>query len=153
MARDRNAGDMPGGPGCSLTLREMEGEFMTAQKFGDLIYTFDAAAGEALGKRESHTPKIEAPARVKPDELFDLKVTVGPHPNTVEHAIRWIMVAFEEEGRAFNPVYLGKASFNAVTTQPEVTLKVRLAKGGVIHAVEYCNLHGLWAGKKEIKIQ
>ena len=126
---------------------------MTAQKFGDLIYTYDAAAGEALGKRESHTPKIEAPARVKPDEAFDLRVTVGPHPNTVEHSIRWITVFLEEDGRAFNPVFLGKASLNPVTTQPELVLKVKLAKGGVIHAVEYCNLHGLWAGKKEIKVQ
>jgi superoxide reductase len=132
----------------------MRGEFMTGQKsFGNLIYTYDAAAGEALGKRESHTPKIEAPAQVKPDESFDLKVTVGPHPNTIEHGIRWIMVAFEEDGRAFNPVYLGKASFNPVTTQPEISLKVKLAKGGVIHAVQYCNLHGLWAGKREIRVQ
>jgi superoxide reductase len=126
---------------------------MTAQKIGDLIYTFDGAAGEALGKRESHTPKIEAPAQVKPDDIFELKVTVGPHPNTVEHSIRWIMVVFEEEGRAFNPVFLGKVSLNPVTSQPEIVLKVRLAKGGVIHAVEYCNLHGLWAGKKEISVR
>ncbi len=126
---------------------------MTEHALGDLIYTFDAAAGEALGKRESHTPKIEAPAQVKPDEQFSLKVTVGPHPNTVEHSIRWIMVMFEEEGRAFNPVYLGKASLNPVTTQPEMILSVKLQKGGVIHAVEYCNLHGLWSGKMAIKVR
>jgi superoxide reductase len=47
---------------------------------GSLIYMYDSAAGEALGKRESHTPRIDAPAKVKPDEIFDLKVTVGPHP-------------------------------------------------------------------------
>jgi superoxide reductase len=33
-----------------------------------------------------------------------------------------------------------------------VILKLKLQKGGVIHAVEYCNLHGLWSGKKEIKV-
>jgi superoxide reductase len=126
---------------------------MTGHAFGDLIYTFDAAAGEALGKRESHTPKIEAPAQVKPDEQFSLKVTVGPHPNTVEHSIRWITVMFEEEGRAFNPVFLGKSSLNPVTTQPEIILSLKLQKGGVIHAVEYCNLHGLWSGKREIKVR
>ena len=48
--------------------------------------------------------KLMPPVRVKPDEAFDLKVTVGPHPNTVEHSIRWIMVTLEEERRAFNPV-------------------------------------------------
>jgi superoxide reductase len=126
---------------------------MVEHAFGNLIYTFDGAAGEALGKRESHTPKIDVPARVKPDEAFDLKVTVGPHPNTVEHSIRWIMVTVEEEGRAFNPVVLAKVSLTPVTAQPEVVLKVKLSKSGVIHAVEYCNLHGLWAGKKEITVQ
>jgi superoxide reductase len=118
-----------------------------------MIYTYDAAAGEALGKRESHTPKIDAPAQVKPDTPFTVKVTVGPHPNTAEHSIRWIMILFHEEGRAFNPVYLGKASFNPVTTQPEIVLSLKLQKGGAIHAVEYCNLHGLWAGQKEIAVQ
>jgi superoxide reductase len=126
---------------------------MTGQTFGDLIYTFDAAAGEALGKRESHTPKIDAPVQVKADEQFNLKVSVGPHPNTVEHSIRWIMVMFQEDGRPFNPIYLGKVSLNPVTTQPEMILNVKLQKSGVIHAIEYCNLHGLWSGKREIKIK
>ncbi len=91
---------------------------MVEHAFGNLIYTFDAAAGEALGKRESHTPKIDAPVPVKPDEAFDLKVTVGPHPNTVEHSIWWIMVTLEEEGRAFNPVVLAKVILTPVTAQP-----------------------------------
>ena len=126
---------------------------MAEHSFGNLVYTYDGAAGEALGKRESHTPKIECPASVKPDTAFDLKVMVGPHPNTVEHSIRWLMVTIEEEGRPFNPVLIGKVSFTPVTAQPEVVFKVKLQKGGVIHAVEYCNLHGFWAGKKEIKVQ
>jgi superoxide reductase len=122
------------------------------KNFGDLIYTFDNAAGEALGKRESHTPKIVAPAKVKPDEAFDVKVMVGPHPNTVEHSIRWISVYLVEDGRAFNPIVLSNVSFAQVTVQPEVVLKLKLQKGGVIQAVEYCNLHGLWSGKKEIQV-
>ncbi len=125
---------------------------MEGKDLGSIIYSFDTAAGEALGKRESHTPKIEAPATAKPDEAVIVKVAVGPHPNTVEHSIRWLAVFFYEEGRAFNPVTLAKVSFNAPTTEPEITLKVKLPKSGVIHALEYCNLHGLWSGKKEITI-
>ena len=137
-----------------MSSQKMAGESMTGQhSFGNLIYTYDAAAGEALGKRESHTPKIEAPAQVKPDELFSLKVTVGPHPNTVEHSIRWIMVMFEEEGRAFNPVFLGKVSLNPVTTQPEVIISVNCQRAASSMPSRYCNLHGLWTGKKEIKVQ
>jgi superoxide reductase len=48
---------------------------------------------------------------------------------------------------------LAKVSLTPVTTQPEVVLKIKLLKSGVIHVIEYCNLHGLWAGKKEIKVQ
>jgi superoxide reductase len=51
-----------------------------------------------------HTPKIEVPDKVKPGEAIRVKVTVGPHPNTMEHSIRWIQVYFVEEGRAFNPI-------------------------------------------------
>jgi superoxide reductase len=123
---------------------------MEKNDLGSLIYTYDMAAGEALGKREAHTPKIEAPAKAKPDQPVTIKITVGPHPNTVEHSIRWLTVFFYEEGRAFNPISLAKVSFNAPTTEPEITLSVKLSKSGVIHALEYCNLHGLWSGKKEI---
>ena len=123
---------------------------MEKKDLGVLINTFDGAAGEAVGKRESHTPKIEAPDKVKADEVVTIKVSVGPHPNTVEHSIRWLEVFFYEDGRAFNPVMLAKVSFNAPTTDPDITLKVKFSKSGVIHALEYCNLHGLWAAKKEI---
>ena len=122
------------------------------KNFGELIYTFDQAAGEALGKRESHTPKIDAPATVKADQMFEAKVMVGPHPNTVEHSIRWIALYLNEDGRAFNPVFLGKVSLTPVVAQPDVTFRLKLQKGGVLHAVEYCSLHGLWSGKKEIKV-
>jgi superoxide reductase len=125
---------------------------MDKRDLGSLIYTYDMATGEALGKRENHTPKIEAPPTAKPDQQINLKITVGPHPNTVEHSIRWIAVFFQEEGRAFNPIILAKVSFNAPTTEPEITLSVKFAKSGVIHALEYCNLHGLWSGRKEITI-
>lgn len=119
---------------------------------GQLVYTYDAAAGEALAKRESHTPKIELPATIKSGEAVVIKISVGPHPNTLEHSIRWVKVYFEEEGRAFNPIYYGKAGFNPGTTDPEVTFKMKFTKGGVLHVVEYCNLHGLWSNKKEIRV-
>lgn len=127
-------------------------EQMEIKDIGALIYTYDMAAGEALGKRESHTPKIEVPATIKSGEPVTVKVSVGPHPNTLEHSIRWVKLYLAEEGRAFNPVTIAKAGFNPGTTDPEAVFKVRFSKGGVLHAVEYCNLHGLWSAKKEIKV-
>ena len=112
-----------------------------------------ALPGKLSGNARATRQRLKLRRKLRPDEIFDLKITVGPHPNTVEHSIRWIMVTLEESGRPFNPVLLGKVSFTPVTTQPEVVMKVKLLKGGVIHAVEYCNLHGFWAGKKEIIVQ
>ena len=121
------------------------------EAFGRLIYTPETAAGEAISKVESHTPKIEAPASVKIGEPFELTVTVGPHPNTVEHSIRRIEVYFFEEGRPFNPVHLTTTALTPMYTEPYIRLKIKLSKSGTIHAIEYCNLHGLWEGRKQIR--
>lgn len=122
------------------------------EKLGNLIYTPETASGEAISKVETHTPRIEAPDTVKAGEPFYVKVSVGPHPNTVQHSIRWVEVYFKEEGRPFNPVMLARVVFEPEYSEPEVTLKVTLKKSGVIYAVEYCNLHGLWEGRKEVKV-
>jgi superoxide reductase len=125
---------------------------MEMKDLGALVNTYDMAAGEALGKRESHTPKIEIPAMVKAGEAVMVKVSVGPHPNTLEHSIRWIKLYYAEEGRAFNPIAFGTIEFNPGTTDPEAVFKIKFSKNGILHAVEYCNLHGLWSAKKEIKV-
>jgi superoxide reductase len=122
------------------------------EPFGKLVYTPETAAGEAISKVESHTPKIAAPDSVKAGQPFELRVTVGPHPNTVEHSIRRIEVYFNEEGRSFNPVHLATTAFTPVYSEPKMTLSLQLSKPGTIYAVEYCNLHGLWEGRKEIKV-
>ena len=49
-----------------LTVFEVKGK-MEKKDLGATINTYDMAAGEALGKREGHTPRIEAPAKAKPD--------------------------------------------------------------------------------------
>jgi desulfoferrodoxin (superoxide reductase-like protein) len=74
---------------------EMNGR-MKREDLGAAIYTYDLAAGEALGKREGHTPKIEAPVKAKPGEAVTIRVSVGPHTNTMEHSIRWIAVFYYE---------------------------------------------------------
>lgn len=120
--------------------------------FGNLIYTPERATGEAVSKIESHTPKIEAPDSVKADQPFEVKISVGPHPNTVEHSIRSIEVYFYEEGRAFNPILLANIALTPVYTQPTLKLTLTLKKSGTLYAVEYCNLHGLWEARKKITV-
>jgi len=120
--------------------------------FGSLIYTPETASGEAISKIESHTPKIEAPDAVKADEPFEVRVIVGPHPNTVEHSIRVIEVYFYEDGRPFNPILVASITLTPIYSEPDVRLKMKLRKSGVLYAIEYCNIHGLWEGRKEIKV-
>jgi len=120
---------------------------------GSLIYTPERAAGEAISKVESHTPKLEAPDKVKAGQPFEVKVSVGPHPNTVEHSIRRVEIYFEEEGRAFNPVLVASVDLAPVYSEPSVVLTLKLHKSGTIYAVEYCNLHGLWEAKKRVAVE
>jgi superoxide reductase len=125
---------------------------VAVEPFGKLVYTPETAAGEAISKVESHTPKIEAPESVKAGQPFELRVTVGPHPNTVEHSIRRIEIYVNEEGRPFNPVHLAATALTPVYSEPNVMLSLKLSKPGTIYAVEYCNLHGLWEARKEIRV-
>jgi superoxide reductase len=127
-------------------------EGVIMQEFGKLIYTSETAAGEAISKVESHTPRITCPDTVAAGKPFEVRINVGPHPNTVEHSIRRIEVYLHEEGRAFNPVFLAAANLTPVYSEPDMKLNLKLNKGGTIYAVEYCNLHGLWEGRKAIKV-
>lgn len=119
----------------------------------ELIYTADSAKGEALSKVESHTPKIEAPGSVRKGEVFRVKVSVGPHPNTLEHSIRYIELYVEEEGRAFNPILIGRYELTPVYSEPVVEAYLKLQKSGRLIALEYCNIHGLWESHREVKVE
>jgi len=127
---------------------------VTMSKYlGDMIYSEDRVPPKYASKAASHTPRIDAPDRVRPGEDFTLKIVVGPHPNTVDHSIRWIDVFLYEEGREFNPIHIARILLEAGYTLPEVTLKMRIQKRSVVHAVSYCNLHGLWEARKEIDVE
>jgi superoxide reductase len=127
-------------------------------KLGDRLQTAD-------WKSEKHVPVIECPDQVKKDELFDVKVTLGKevaHPNKTEHHIRWITLYFHPEGDKFT-YQVGHYEFNAhgesvegpdtgpVYTNHAVTTSCKISKGGTLHALAFCNIHGLWESSKEIK--
>ncbi|MEB3816543.1 MAG: class II SORL domain-containing protein [Desulfurococcales archaeon] len=119
----------------------------------ELIYTAESKEAAVMEKKEGHLPKIEAPDTVKAGEPFQVKVKVGPHPNQVQHSIRRIELWFSEEGRAYNPIRLATIELEPVYAEPEVTVTVTLQKSGTLHALAYCNLHGVWESTKDIKVQ
>ncbi len=115
-------------------------------------------------KKEKHVPVIECPDKVKADELFEVKVTLGKaiaHPNTTEHHIRWINVYFHPEGAKFT-YDVGRFEFNAhgaavagpnegpVYTHHEGSTSMKVKTPGTLYALAFCNIHGLWESTKEI---
>ncbi len=123
------------------------------KRFGELIYSPEVAQGEAISKAESHTPKIEAPDKVKAGEPVVVSIKVGPHPNKVEHSIRRLEIYFRENGRAYNPIHIATVDLEPEYAEPEIKLTLRLKKSGVLYAIGYCNLHGLWEARKEISVE
>jgi superoxide reductase len=121
---------------------------------------------QADWKTEKHVPVIECLDQVKADQIFDVKVGLGKevaHPNTTEHHIRWISLYFHPEGEKY-PYEVGHFEFNAhgeslngpnqgsVYTHHRVVVSMKTAKAGTLHAMAFCNIHGLWENSKEIRI-
>jgi len=99
---------------------------------------------------KKHVPVIEAPDRVKKDEPFTVKVTVGKllaHPNEPAHFIEWVELYCGD-------TYLGRAAFSTGMSYPEAVFVVKLTHAhGPLRAREKCNLHGLWEVSKAITIE
>ena len=92
-------------------------------------------------------PTIEAPQEVMAKESFAVKVKVGgidgiEHPNTLGHWINWVRL------------YAGERLISLIEFAPEmcdsyqVSLRVTLSESTILRAQEFCNLHGIWEGKK-----
>ena len=129
------------------------------KKLGELFQADD-------WKKEKHVPVIECPDSVKSGEPFEIKVSVGKevaHPNTTEHHIRWIQVFFYPEGAKFG-TQLANCEFTAhgesaeganqgpAYTHHAATVSAMLKKPGTIYALGFCNIHGFWENRKEIKV-
>ncbi|MGQ9630501.1 MAG: class II SORL domain-containing protein [bacterium] len=99
---------------------------------------------------KKHTPVIEAPNKVKKNEMFEVTVEVGKlmaHPNENGHFIQWIELYSGD-------TFLGRAEFVPAMSAPKVTIPISLSHGhGELRALERCNLHGVWEGTKSIEVQ
>ncbi len=122
--------------------------------FEELIKTAD-------WKSEKHAPVIEVPEKVKKGELTSVTVSVGkeiPHPNTLEHHIEWIDVYFKPEGGGV-VYHIARFDFAAhgalegLIAEPIATFSFKTDKPGTIYAFSFCNIHGLWGGSAEVKVE
>lgn len=116
-------------------------------KIGELVRTEDF-------KSEKHVPFIGAPSTVKKGEKFEVEVTVGkeiPHPNTVEHHIKWMDLYAKFEGKPV--VQVGHFDLGPTFGEPSVKVVVSLPESATLIAVIYCNIHGLWENSVEVKAE
>jgi len=109
---------------------------------------------------------IEGPDKIKKGESLSINVSVGKqiaHPNTTEHHIRWIEVYFLAAGEKF-PYQVARFEFNVhgestqgvnsstIYSEPKIVTSFKTEKNGLIMAIAYCNIHGIWKSEKEIKV-
>jgi superoxide reductase len=129
-------------------------------KIGNLFQSAD-------WKTEKHVPVIECPDSVEADEIFEVTVSLGKevaHPNTTSHHIRWIQVFFQPKEEKF-PYQVGNFEFTAhgehvdgadkgpVYTSHTVTASMKVKKPGILRAISFCNIHGLWENMTPIEIK
>ena len=99
---------------------------------------------------KKHLPIIEAPDKAKKDEVFNVTIEVGKllaHPNEAGHFIEWIELYCGD-------TFLFRVNLSASLSSPKVTVPVKLAHAhGPLKARGKCNLHGLWEGVRDIKIE
>ena len=104
---------------------------------------------------EKHIPNIKLPDNIKVGEEFEIEITVGdkvPHPNTIEHHIKWIQLFAEIKGRTYNPVHIATFNLGPTFAEPKLKVKIKLEKSSNIIAMTYCNLHGLWQNSEKITL-
>ena len=112
-------------------------------RLGELIKT-----GAQEGK-EKHVPVIELSDCPECGGKV-VKVIVGkevPHPNTVEHHIKWIALFGVKDGTA---IHIATFDLGPTYGVPEVTAHVNTDGLSELVAVEYCNIHGLWEGSLKL---
>jgi len=117
-------------------------------------------------KTEKHVPVIECEGWAKAGEWVGVKVTLGKavaHPNTTEHHIRWIRAFFSPDGDkvihelgtfgfAAHGESVEGADKGPVYTNHEATFSFKTSKSGTLHALAYCNIHGLWESERRLEV-
>ena len=118
-------------------------------KFGDVLISPENEG------REKHVPHIETASKVAAGESFEVKVIVGkevPHPNTIEHHIKWIQLFAKEDGGR-PAVHVATFDLGPSYASPTITVPVKLNNTSTLFALEFCNLHGVWENSVKVEVE
>lgn len=120
-------------------------DFYKCSLCGTIIQVFHRGDGELVccGKPmeylQPHTVKEEMKEKHVPVKI-DNKIQVGsePHPMIQERHIEFIELISQDKKEL-------SVKFLEIKNSPEMTFNTKFEPN---HAVEYCNLHGLWENKE-----
>ena len=99
---------------------------------------------------EKHLPVITAPDTVNRNQSFEVTIEMGKHrkhPNEASHFIEWIELYSGD-------TFLARTTLAGTLSEPRITLPVKLTHAhGSLKAWGKCNIHGLWEGTKDLKVE
>ncbi len=126
--------------GSALAVTSATALTSVVQADDDIIHRLVNRANPSTMEKK-HVPAIEAPASVKKDVWFKVKVKVGyliEHPSTRQHWIEEIKLMVDQFEIAQTEFEVG--GFCA----PYAEFTVRLSHDTILRAEAECNLHGTW---------
>ena len=111
-------------------------------------------------KIQNHTPVIECPDKVEADKIFQIKLSLGNgigHPDTNEHHICRVSLYYSDnEGKTVRQIagikYDSHSPNRDALSRYETTVDAKIPESGVLHAIAYCNIHGLAEAIKQITV-
>jgi len=103
--------------------------------------------------KEKHAPVILVTPRAEKAGVHSVKVVVGyetPHPNTDKHYIQSAELYGKRKDNGELEL-IGKALWAPLNANPTLKLEVLgLDRFSSLHALSYCNIHGIWGNSLEL---
>ena len=109
---------------------------------------------------DSHTPVIECPDKVEAGKIFRIKLSLGNgtgHPDTTEHHICRVSLYYSDsDGKTVRQLagveYDSHSPERDALSRYETTIDAKISESGVLHAMAYCNVHGLAEAIRQITV-
>ncbi len=111
-------------------------------------------------KTQSHTPVIDCPEKVEADKTFQIKISLGDgagHSDTNEHHICRISLYYSDsDGKTVRQIagveFQSHSPGKDALSRYETVVDAKIAESGVLHAMAYCNVHGLSEAIRQITV-
>jgi len=111
-------------------------------------------------KPHSHIPVIECPDKVEADKIFQIKISLGDgagHPDTNEHHVRRFSLYYSDsEGKTVRQITGVEFQLHSpgkdALSRYETIVDAKIAQSGMLHAMAYCNVHGLAEAIRQITV-